>query len=186
MDIFFHRQLLRTKQRAWGAAGLFAFFILATASFALTVSRWLQSYHLLGISLAGLLLLLLFYLVAYFVSLRIRNIRAYLDLTILLFVAALLMQAMVSTAEKVHLLEYALLALLFFKACQFHHQGGVEKGGLYGYGIPLLLTMGVNWLDEIWQGVLPERVYDIQDILFNTCGGILGIGVAWIRRRYTP
>ena len=178
--LFFHPHLLRSPKRAWGLASLFALYILVSALFALPVARCLAGYHLLGALLVALLALLLFYLVAYFIFLGIRNTLAYLGIAGLLLIAFLLMQAMVTTAEKIHLLEYSLLALFFYKACRFHFQGVLL------FGIPWLLTTGVSWVDELWQGILPERVYDIQDVLFNTLGGMLGLGVAWIRRRYAP
>lgn len=80
--------------------------------------------------------------------------------------------------EKIHLLEYAFLALLIFKACKFQFKG------ILLYGIPLLLTIVIGWTDELWQGLLPNRVYDIQDVLDNALGGLLGMGFAWIRQTY--
>lgn len=178
--LFFHSQLLGTARHAWQFAILFALYILVSAAVALPVARWLLGYHLLGPLLIGGLVLLLFYLFAYFIFLRIRNPRAYLGIVLLILIAFWLMGQMTFAVERFHLLEYALLALLFHKASRFHFHG------VWSFALPFLLTLLVSWADELWQGTLPGRVYDLKDVWLNTLGGLLGLGVAWIRRRYAP
>ena len=83
-----------------------------------------------------------------------------------------------SIEERIHIMEFAFLTLLFFKAAKFSFQGFLI------YAIPLLLAITIGWLDEIWQAILPNRIYDIQDVCDNAFGSLVGIGFAWIRQKY--
>ena len=177
---FLHFYLLKTKQRAWTTAILFAAYILASSPLIPLFSKWLRQHNLLRITLLSLLIIFLIYIFAYFISqLKITSIKAYLGIGFLLVVAALLMLVGDrSTEERLHILEYTFLCLLFFKAAKFSFKG------ILLFGIPLLIAVSFGWLDELWQGFLPDRVYDIQDVCDNAAGALIGIGFAWIRQKY--
>jgi len=73
--------------------------------------------------------------------------------------------------ERIHIIQYAGLGVLIFP---FQGKTSWDKITLgYAFGLILLIGMG----DEIIQWLLPNRVFDVRDILFNFLGGILGIGV---------
>jgi glycopeptide antibiotics resistance protein len=40
-------------------------------------------------------------------------------------------------------------------------------------------VLAVGYLDEILQGIHPERVFDYRDIALNTYGGLLGLLILW-------
>lgn len=55
-----------------------------------------------------------------------------------------------------------------------------------GYGAwgVLLAGAGYGLLIEIWQGVMPiNRSFDFYDILADTVGVVLGIGLAWAAKK---
>jgi hypothetical protein len=75
----------------------------------------------------------------------------------------------VGLVEKVHLLEYSLLAVLFWWA--FHRR--LAGPQIYFHG--LLFTVLAGLLDEYVQHVLPLRVGEIRDVWINLAGGALGL-----------
>lgn len=177
--IFLHLRLLETRRRAWVVSFLYVLFLLGTAPFILRFSAWLRGHHLLRVFLISLAAGCLIYILAYFVSrLKIRNLKAYLGIGLLLAAAGLLMLRHQTLEERIHLLEYTALALLFFKAVKFSRRGKIL------FVLPLLLTIFIGWIDELWQGLLPGRVYDILDVLNNAAGGMIGVSIAWIRQTY--
>lgn len=67
--------------------------------------------------------------------------------------------------EKIHLIEYALLGLLVYK--------DFFKGRIKLY-LSILFLIIVASLDEIFQSILPDRIFDWRDIFFNSVGGFTG------------
>ena len=74
--------------------------------------------------------------------------------------------------EKVHILEYGLLAWLAMR--DFWRQDrNVLKTSLYAF----ILVLITSCLDEGFQKLLPWRVFEVRDIITNLVSGILGISV---------
>ncbi len=74
--------------------------------------------------------------------------------------------------ERIHLLEYAILAALLYRAIRQEYPKGSA------YGIALFLGSLVGWGDEIIQDILPNRYFQVSDILLNEAGIVLGLGFA--------
>lgn len=77
--------------------------------------------------------------------------------------------------EHVHLFEYAVMAMLFYKALQF------RLGGSALILAVLCLTVVLGYLDELWQGMLPGRDYNLRDVGDNAVGAVLGLMFLKIR-----
>ena len=77
------------------------------------------------------------------------------------------------TLEKVHLLEYGLLAYLALNAVTVTRRGGP------GAAVAALFIALAGAGDEALQKVIPERVFDPYDIVANWLGGALG-SAAWL------
>jgi len=71
--------------------------------------------------------------------------------------------------ERIHLLEYAVLG--WFLGRDLIHKNKRAKGVI----LACVFSVIVGILDEIFQKILPYRVFDLRDILFNGLGGIWGI-----------
>ncbi len=72
--------------------------------------------------------------------------------------------------ERVHLVEFGLLGIL---ACSsWRGEGDDFRNWIWK---PLLFIFLVGTADEIFQWFLPDRCFDLRDILFNALGGIWGI-----------
>lgn len=88
-------------------------------------------------------------------------------------------------AERTHLFEYAVVAILVYRAFEERHRnhGRPAAPALAAAALATLL----GWLDEVLQWLLPSRVYDWEDVLFNTVAVTVAIGgrrlVVWARHR---
>lgn len=75
--------------------------------------------------------------------------------------------------DLIHLPQYGLLTFLFLRAIPPLPQSAIRTSQFTIFSVVFLsFTIGV--LDEIYQGVLPNRVYDPNDILTNGVGVFLG------------
>ena len=89
-----------------------------------------------------------------------------------------------SWAERTHLFEYALVAALVHEALLERKDNGrrVPAPAL----LALIISLLLGCLDEGIQFLLPNRVFDIIDIAFNSLAVTMIIGarwlVAWVRR----
>jgi len=88
----------------------------------------------------------------------------------------------VSPAERTHLMEYSVVAVLIYQALKERSENGgrVRVPAL----LALVATVLVGWLDEGIQAVLPNRVYDNFDVFSNfvaaTIGIVTSVVIAWV------
>ena len=86
--------------------------------------------------------------------------------------------------ERTHLIEYGVVAVLILEAL-------TERAG-HGRRVPLpavlaiLATALIGAVDECIQAFLPTRVFDVQDIVFNTLAAVMAVATSlalgWARR----
>lgn len=79
--------------------------------------------------------------------------------------------------EKIHFIEYGFLAYLVYKAVRLD----VQEPMAYGYAFLLISALG--WIDEGIQYLLPNRYYQIEDVILNSISGALGLGLVFIFKR---
>ena len=86
-----------------------------------------------------------------------------------------------SWEERTHLFEYALVAALVHEALLERRDNGrrVPAPALLALVISILL----GWLDEGVQSLLPNRVFDLVDVAFNSLAATMIIGARWLVRR---
>lgn len=77
--------------------------------------------------------------------------------------------------ERIHFLEYGLFAGLVEAALR-------ERGSLWSGWIAIAVTAAAGWIDEGIQGLVPGRVYDLRDVVFNLVAGILAVLAVTLRR----
>ena len=85
-----------------------------------------------------------------------------------------------SWEERTHLFEYALVTALVHEALLERRDNGrrVPAPALLALVISILL----GWLDEGIQSLLPNRVFDLIDIAFNSLAAIMIIGARCVLR----
>lgn len=86
--------------------------------------------------------------------------------------------------ERTHLIEYGVVAVLVFEA--------LTERASRGRRVPLPPVLAVvatsvfGTLDELIQGILPNRVFALRDILFNVLASVMAVttmvGLGWARR----
>ena len=100
--------------------------------------------------------------------------------------------------EFTHLPEYAILNILIIKAMKggkrtpiervtemeermaTHRATGVgESLYRYLYFRALAITGAIGAIDELYQGLLPTRYFNVYDMLLNGLGGALGSAIIW-------
>lgn len=99
------------------------------------------------------------------------------------YLAALLV--MERAEERLHLLEYGLVAAFAFWALEERRANAAFGGRSWLWAI--LATAAAGWLDEGIQHILPRRYYDLKDVGLNAGGAVLAVltieARAWARRR---
>ncbi len=117
-------------------------------------------------------------------GLRVRPLGIEIGIGIgLLATCSLLFARMATAAERSHLIEYSLLAIVIFEALRERKRNRPE---LWSPALlAILLAIAVGLADEGFQLVVPDRVADPNDILFNvlaTVGAVSASAVlGWIR-----
>ena len=97
----------------------------------------------------------------------------------------LFLRSTASPAERTHLMEYGVVGVFIYET--------LAERVNQGRRVPLpplmaiVATAALGVVDEGIQWILPNRVFDPQDILFNLLAGTMSIGavmaLAWARRR---
>lgn len=119
------------------------------------------------------------YVLAYLISqARVTRIRPYLYLMAVCLIGVVLTAPERDTPEHIHLLIYSLLAVISYKAFSY------TLKDLASYAIPLVVTVFVGYLDEVWQGMMPGRRCDFRDVSDNAVGALIGMSFIFIRERY--
>ena len=146
-----------------------ALFIIISASFMRQLLGLMQT-HLGEKGVTILLGLILIVSGLAFLIFAIRNrpgLRKILALIAILSIGLLLSSQIKIPVEKIHLLEYAILG--WFAARDLIKANKKAKAAFLACAIGI----AVGILDELFQAVLPYRVFELRDIVFN------GLGTAW-------
>lgn len=87
--------------------------------------------------------------------------------------------------ERSHLIEYSVLAIFIHKALLERFKNQKSKTATISIGIAFLIGV----VDESIQLFLPNRVFDVQDILFNGLAVVMAIAVsvllAWLQKKFS-
>jgi VanZ family protein len=88
-------------------------------------------------------------------------------------------------AERTHLFEYGLVAVLIYQALAERRNNGRHVP--WPAALAVAITAAVGWIDEGIQALLPSRVYDLRDVGVNALAGLMAIiatlGLTWARHR---
>jgi hypothetical protein len=170
------------ERRLWlGTAAILA-AIYTTLGLAGKLAGFLRTNNLLEISfIFGLLLA-----VAATLSQWLQTQPGRREIWAILSIAAayfMILTRIENPAERTHLFEYGLVAVFIFQALLERQRNGrhVPLPAL----MAIVVTALLGWIDEGIQAVLPNRVYDLRDVLFNSLAGLMAVlaSLAMMRAR---
>ena len=118
------------------------------------------------------IVLLVFLSMAIWIKGRITSMSSYCILGVILLAYVYGVIIIQLPEEKIHFIEYGILAWLVFKAMHVD----IPKPAVYVYTFLLVSVFG--WIDEGIQYLLPNRYYQIADVILNSASG--GLGLLWI------
>ncbi|WP_136658572.1 VanZ family protein [Nitratireductor sp. XY-223] len=112
------------------------------------------------------------------------------EITVILGIAAVYMLLFVrleaSLEERTHLIEYGVVGVFVYEALSERARNGHS---MMTPAVPAIaVTAAIGVLDECIQAILPNRVFDPQDILFNVLAGTMAVVactvLAWVRKTW--
>lgn len=160
--------------RLWGWVGLWTIVVYGTLYIARPVSavfrRGIPNYGIfvntivLFLAVEALLIIYSLYKSGFFKK----------GYTLILLFAAVTIYALVISQvrlaeEKIHFIEYGLLSFLVYRALR------IDIKGWWVYLLSFTLVFILGWVDEGIQYLLPNRIYDIRDVVMNGVGGVIGL-----------
>ena len=112
-----------------------------------------------------------------------------LELTLILGIVAVYVMFFLrlGLSERTHLMEYSVLAIFIHKA--LNERIGTKKGFISVALISFFITFIIGVIDEGLQFFLPNRVFDVEDIIFNRMAAamamVFSILMQWFRSKKT-
>lgn len=173
----------KRERRFWIYTALVVIAIYATLGLARQLADSLNDSGLAaGLFIAGCLLVL-----AAVVSQGLKTRPGGYEIAVAFGIAAaylLVFVRMSIPTERSHLIEYGVVAIFILEALKERVSQGrrVPLPAL----LAILITAVIGAIDECIQGVIPSRVFDPVDMLFNTLAAIMAVGastaLSWARR----
>jgi hypothetical protein len=161
------------KTRAWWILLVYVFCILSTLYVMPAVwENFSVNLVKTAVSLLPLFLTTVFFTGFFIYVLYDKKRRLLLSFWLFFFFSVyfFLMKRFELPAERLHFLEYGLLAFLAYKALE---KDIIQKKLLYT--LTLFLVTGVSLLDEGIQYLLPNRVGELRDVALNVVSGVMGL-----------
>jgi hypothetical protein len=156
--------------RSWTLVAVYVAALFASVPFARNVVISLREQHLLGASVTFLYFVAVVGLVYHLVfDVRLSDRVAFLALVLLALVTGSLILGIAVAEERIHFLQYGLLAVLLRSAFGWH----LRPRGQYAAALVVASSIGV--LDELFQGLMPTRVCDVRDMTVNAVAAFLAI-----------
>jgi hypothetical protein len=195
----------RRERRLWAFAAAYTLLIYSTLGLVRPLTEWLRERNLLRLLIVAGFAVAVAAVLRRVLADRPRR-REWLVLGGPALGYAAILPFAIAPEEQIHLLEYGLLggvihAALVERAGHAPTRQGAAAGSSATGAQPgqqargrspwkpalaaFLLTAALGWIDEIIQGILPSRYYDLRDVAFNALAGGLAIaamaGRAWAR-----
>lgn len=167
------------ERRSWRIALGVLGAIYGSLYFLPFLLEFLRDRNLLRVAL-GALAATLFAAVVVSFARRRAGAREWAVLAAIVAAYALVLSRMSILQERLHLLEYGALALLVRDALRWRFlaqpsRAHPERDAALG---ALLLTAAAGWVDELLQGILPNRYYDLRDVGFNALAAAMALAAA--------
>lgn len=185
----------RRERRLWLAAGLCVFLIYSSLYVARPIAERLREGNVLSVAVAAAFLvaavLIVWRLMAVGAGWRTLSAASAVGLGYMVLLTTVPMLP----EERLHFLQYGVVAALIFLALEERRSRAAADAArdpdwlsrLPPLPTAVVLSGIVGWIDEGIQAVLPNRVYDIRDVIFNVTAALICLlsvkGVQWVRSR---
>lgn len=173
----------RRERRLWSAAGLCVALIYSSLYIARPVAETLRDRNLLRLAVA-----LVFIAVGGWIAWHLAVTRPGRRVLVIAGMIGagyfvLLTVVPMLPEERLHFLEYGVVAILIYQALLERRSGIAESQPTAFTGLatlpPVLVaavaTGTLGWIDEGIQALLPNRYYDLRDVAFNATAGLLSL-----------
>lgn len=172
----------RRERRLWLCALAVVVAIYSTLGLAGSLAEELRERDLLPAAV----LILMLATVAAIVGSGLKRRPGHREIWVALGVTAVYAMAVVrmggTMEERTHLFEYGIVAVLIYQALS--ERAGNGRKVPVPAALALVATVGLGWLDEGLQALIPNRVYDNFDVVRNSVAALIGIGgsvvVGWV------
>jgi glycopeptide antibiotics resistance protein len=161
---------MNQKTKRWLVALFYVGFIYATLGVVRAPVGYLRSLGLLRISLGilyGITVVTLLWIL--YRNGRLTRLR-FSCLTLVALSYWYICKWVKTPEEQIHFFQYGLVGVLFARAIQLQTNSRLKI--FFG---ALFLASIAGWLDEILQGHMPTRHYDVRDIYLNIVSAFLGL-----------
>lgn len=162
------------EQRLWIAAGVWLASIYVAIFFARPVTDFLRARGALRFTVLAAFLLAAA-VVLWQTWRRRPSGRELLAAAVCGGLYVLVLSQLARHEERLHFIEYGLFAGLVEAALR-------ERRATWSGFIAVVITCSAGWIDEGIQGWVPERIYDLRDVVFNTLAGILAVTSVTLQR----
>ena len=167
MPLYINYGFIKSISREWRwlivaayTLAIYAFLPFGTAFWRFVLNQWGNSINYLG--LFFVCVLGLYFLIYLIFQKHVRQFSVYIAFFVISAgCLAVLRYLCVAGAERFHLLLYGILSAIVFWALKLD----VKNKRIYIYTAVIGFALGT--IDELIQGVLPSRVFDVRDIFMN-------------------
>ena len=160
--------------------------IYSTLGLAATLAGFLQETGLIEVTFVLGFALVLVTILTQGLKTRPRGIEIGIGLGVAAAYLMVIVRMAIPAAERTHLIEYGVVALFIHAALSERASQGRRVP--YPALLAVIATSLVGILDELIQAILPSRVFDPRDILFNFLAGLMAVLASvildWARRRF--
>lgn len=173
------------ERRLWLISVLVIVAIYSTLGMAGVLSGFLRERGLLELSYMIGFLLVIVAIIGNALKRKQAKYEIWLQVGLFTVIGMIFLRMNMSPEERTHLFEYGFLALMIHEALVERKKNGKNK--FHPAFLAIIITMILGCLDEFIQYLLPNRVFDLRDIGFNTFAGIMSVSAnkffVWLRKK---
>ena len=161
------------ERRLWIGALVVVVAVYSTLGLAGTLAEHLADRGLTSLGFMTFLAAITIATIGVGLNRRPRWLEVWVGLGVAAALAMIVVRMGVEAAERTHLFEYGFLATLIHQALDERRRGG-GRVPVHPALIAVLATALLGWIDEGIQWLIPNRIYDLQDVGFNAIAAVSG------------
>lgn len=166
------------RSKRWGMVGLWVGCIYSTLYVVRPICEFLKkNTPFNAIVNFGMVILFAALIFIFLKRVHIQRKSTYLLLSVSLVMYVAALRWLQIPEERIHLLEYGFLAFLIYRAVI------LDWRSPQAYIAAFILTALLGWGDEGIQHLLPNRYYQVKDVLLNALSGGMGLFLTFVMRR---